>query len=112
MSRFCFAGETKIRVDPSKTELRLYKANASETDDPFLDLHLSFSDGFVSSRLYDKRDEIYFDIVSFSSLDGDDPRSSSNGFYISQLIRFARVSSRVTDFNARHKILTTSYDLS
>ena len=28
-------------------------------------------------------------------------------FYISQLIRFARVSSHVTDFNARNKILPT-----
>ena len=33
-------------------------------------------------------------------------RSSSYGVYISQLIRFARVSSNVADFNARHKRLT------
>ena len=31
---------------------------------------------------------------------------TSYGVYISQLIRFARVSSHVTDFNARNKILT------
>ena len=34
------------------------------------------------------------------------PRSTSYGVYISQLIRFARVSSRVVDFNARIKSLT------
>ena len=39
-------------------------------------------------------------------MDGDVPRSTSYGVYISQLIRFARVSSHVTDFNARNKILT------
>ena len=39
-------------------------------------------------------------------LDGDVPRSTSYGVYISQLIRFARVSSHVVDFNARNKSLT------
>ena len=36
----------------------------------------------------------------------DVPRSVSYGVYISQLIRFARVSSHVADFNARNKSLT------
>ena len=36
---------------------------------------------------------------------GDDPRSTSYGVYISQLIRFARVSSHVDDFNSRNKVL-------
>ena len=47
-----------------------------------------------------------FDIVKFPFLDGDVPRSPSYGVYISQLIRFARVSSHVADFNARNKSLT------
>ena len=46
------------------------------------------------------------DIVNFPILDRDVPRSTSYGVYISQLIRFARVSSHVTDFNARNKIFT------
>ena len=47
-----------------------------------------------------------FDIVNFPFLDGDVPRSTSYGVYISQLIRIARVSSHVVDFNARNKSLT------
>ena len=39
-------------------------------------------------------------------MDGDVPRSTSYGVYISQLIRFARVSSQVVYFNARNKSLT------
>ena len=39
-------------------------------------------------------------------LDGDVPRSTSYGVYISQLNRFARASSYVTDFNTRNKLLT------
>ena len=34
------------------------------------------------------------------------PRSTSYGVYISQLIRFARASSYVADFNTRNKLLT------
>ena len=81
-------------------ELQLNKANTSDTEAPFLDLHLSISNGFVSSKIYDKRDD--FDIVNFPFLDGDVPRSTSYGVYISQLIWFARVSSHVADFNARN----------
>ena len=39
-------------------------------------------------------------------LDGDVPSSTSYGVYISQLIRFARASIYVTDFNTRSKLLT------
>ena len=44
--------------------------------------------------------------MNFPSLDGDVPRSTSYGVYISHLIRFARVSSHVDDFNTRNKVLT------
>ena len=40
-------------------------------------------------KIYDKRDDFDFDIVNFQFLDGDVPRSTSYGVYISQLIRFA-----------------------
>ena len=84
-------------------ELQLNKANTSDTEAPFLDLHLSISNGFVSSKIYDDFD---FDIVNFPFLDGDVPRRPSYGVYISQLIRFARVCSHVDDFNTRNKCLT------
>ena len=69
-----------------------------------MDLHLSISNCFVSSKIYDKRDD--FDIVNFPFLDGDVPRRPSYGVYIFQLIRFARVCSHVDDFNTRNKCLT------
>ena len=71
-------------------ELQLNKANISDTEAPFLDLHLSVANGFVSSKIYDKRDDFDFDIVNYPFLDGDVPRRASYGVYISQLIRFAR----------------------
>ena len=48
----------------------------------------------------------YHVVLATLLLDGDVPRSTSYGVYISQLIRFARVSSHVVDFNARNKSLT------
>ena len=82
------------------------KANTSDTEAPFLDLHLSISNGFVSSKIYDKRYYFDFDIVNFPFLDGDVPRRPSYGVNISQFIRFARMCSHVEDLNARNKCLT------
>ena len=82
------------------------KANVSDTEVSFLDLRLSIADSFVKTKIYDKRDDFDFDIVNFPFLDADIPRSTSYGVYISQLIRFARVSSHVDDFNTRNKVLT------
>ena len=85
-------------------ELQLNKANTSDTEAAFLDLNLS--NDFVSAKIYDKRHDLGFEIVNFPFLDGDVPRSTSYGVYISQLIRFARASSYITDFNTRNKLLT------
>ena len=85
-------------------ELQLSKANSSDTEAPFLHLNLSISNGTVPTKIYDKRDDFDFDLVNFPFLDGDVPRCTSYGVYISQLIRFA--SSSVSDFNCRNKALT------
>ena len=90
------------RICPS--ELQLNKANVSYTEASFLDLHLSISDGFVRPKINDKRDDFDLDIVNFPFLDGNVPRSTSYGVYISQLIRFALVSSHVDDINTRNTV--------
>ena len=92
------------QIHPS--ELQLNKTNTSDTKAAILDLHLSISNDIVSTKFYDKRDDFDFEIVSFPFLDGDVPRSTSYEVYIYQLIRFARASSHVADFNTRNKLLT------
>ena len=47
------------RIYPA--ELQLNKANSSDTEAQFLDFSLSISNGTVSSKIFDKRDD--FDIV-------------------------------------------------
>ena len=88
------------------TELQLNEANSFDTEAPFLDLNLSITNGIVSSKIYDKQDIYYFEIINFPFLGGDVPCSPSYGVYISQLIRFARVCSNVDDFNNRNLFLT------
>ena len=80
----------------------------SDVEASFLDLHLSIWDGFVKTKIYDKRDDFDYDIVNIPFLNGGVPRSASYVVYISQLIRFARVCSHVDDFNTRNKVLTAN----
>ena len=92
------------RIYPA--ELQHNKANASDTEATFLDLNLSNYNNIVSTKIYYKLDDFNFDIVDFPFLDGDVPRRPSYGVYISQLYRFVRASSYVTDFINRKKFLT------
>ena len=47
------------------TELQLNKANSSDAEAPFLDLNLSITNGIVSSKTYDNRDDFNVEIVNF-----------------------------------------------
>ena len=57
------------------SELQLIKANTSDTEAAFLDLHLSISNDIVSTKIYDKRDDFDFEMVIFPFLNGDVPLS-------------------------------------
>ena len=81
------------------SELQQNKANTSATEEALLDLHLSIPYDIVSTKIYDKCDDLDFEIVNF-------PFSTSYGVYISHLTLFARASSHVTDFNTCNKLLT------
>ena len=72
------------QIHPS--ELQLNKANTSNTEATFLDLHLSISFYIVSTKMYDTRDDFDFEIVNFPFIDGDVPHSTPYGVHISQLI--------------------------
>ena len=47
------------------SELKLNKANASDTEAAFLDLHLSISNDIVSTKIYYKRDDYDFQNCQF-----------------------------------------------
>ena len=66
----------------------------------------AFSNDIVFTKIYDKRDDFDFEIVNFPFYMVMFSRSTSYGVYISQLIRFAKASSYVADFNTCNKLLT------
>ena len=88
------------------SELQLNKAHTFHTKATFLDLHLPISNGIACTNIYDKHKHFDFDIVIFQFLDGNVPRSASYGVYITQLIRFARASSHVADFDTHNTLFT------
>ena len=45
------------------TKLQLNKANSFDTEATFLDLDMSKTKDIVSSKVYDKRDDIDFEII-------------------------------------------------
>ena len=47
------------------TELQYNKAYSFDTEAPYLDLNLSITNGTVSSKIYDERDDFNFEIVNF-----------------------------------------------
>ena len=51
------------------SELYLNKANISDTEASFSELHLSISDGFVKTKIFDKRDDSDFEFVNFPFLE-------------------------------------------
>jgi hypothetical protein len=69
----------------------------------FLDLYLEFDDsGQISTKIHDKRDDFNFKIINFPNMCSNIPASPAYGVYISQLIRYAMVSSNYSDFLKRH----------
>ena len=46
------------------SELQPNKANTSDIETAVLDLHLSISNDIVSTKIYDKRDDLDFEIVN------------------------------------------------
>ena len=67
------------------SELQFNKANVSDTEASFLDLHLSISHGFVDTEIYEKRGDFDSGIVNFPFLEGDVSRSTSYGFILLNL---------------------------
>ena len=95
----------KAQIYP--VELILVKSNTNDQDATFLDLRLMLSDGTVSVKIYDKREDFDFCTVNYPNLDGDVPTLPSYGVYISQLTRHARACTHVGDLNERNAIITS-----
>ena len=77
-------------------KLQLNKANTSDTKATFFDLHLSISSDIFLTTFMINVTTLILKLSISPFVDGDVPRSTSHGVYISQFICFARASSHVT----------------
>ena len=80
------------------TEFQLNKVITSDKEISFLDLDIKVVDSHVHTSVYDKHDDFGFSIVNFPWFSGDVPRLPSYVVYISQLGRFARCCTSVSDY--------------
>ena len=97
-------------------ELQLNEANPSDKETSFLDLNIKVTStgSDVHTSVYDKRDDFGFPFVNFAWLSGDVPKLPLYDVYISQLVRFARCCTSLSEFHSKNlqitsKLLTQGY---
>ncbi|KAK3083072.1 hypothetical protein FSP39_013191 [Pinctada imbricata] len=89
------------------SELEVKETTETNNSASYLDIMLSYdTDGHMNTSLYDKRDDFNFSVTNFPFLSSNIPSSPANGVFISQLIRYARASTKYTDFVLRARRLS------
>ena len=96
-------GEQYQQIYPP--ELILNKENANDTRATFLDMDITVDSKQFITKLYDKRDKFGFDIVSYPDLSGNIPTRPAYGVFTAQIIRIARVCTKLIDCTSRVKTL-------
>ena len=88
-------------------ELEIKDTTDADHRASYLDLDLSYDrDKRLQVKLYDKRDDFNFTSLISPSLSSNTQQYPAYGVYVSQLIRYARVSSAYSDFLVRSRLLT------
>ena len=82
------------------------KSSDTDRSASYLNLHLEMdSEGWLRTKLYDKRDDFNFPIVHFPFICSNIPAAPAYGVYISQLIRYSRACGSYVDFLDRGLLL-------
>ena len=98
-------GDFVDRIYP--IELEIKDTTHTDTSASYLDLHLEIdSEGRLTTKLYDKKDDFNFPIVNFSFICSNIPAAPAYGVYISQSIRYSRACGSYQDFLDRGLLLT------
>ena len=71
-------------------ELEIKETTETAASSSYLDCYLYIDNGKLTTRLYDKRDDINFFIVNFPFLSSNIPSALAYGVYVSHVIRDAR----------------------
>ena len=88
-------------------ELEIKDTTDTDTSAGYLDLHLDIdSEGWLRTKLYDKRDDFNIPIVNCPFMCSNIPAAPAYGVYISQLIQYSRACGSYQDFLDRGLLLT------
>ncbi len=82
-------------------ELILKKENSTDQKATFLDLNIEIIEKKFVTKLYDKRDNFKFNIVSYPDLSGNIPAQPAYGVFTAQMLRVLRASTYLDDANDR-----------
>ena len=81
------------------SELKIECTNTDLKRSSFLDLDIFVTDeGFVT-KLYDKRRDFSFNVVTFANLSSNIPNSQAYGTFVGELFRICKSSTRFDDFS-------------
>ena len=79
-------------------EMVVNNTNISPRKCSYLDLTISIFRNQYLVKLYDKRKDYKFNVISYPFLDGNIPTNQSYGVFISQLVRFSKINSTFKGF--------------
>ena len=86
------------RIYPIENEIK--DITERDRSGSYLDLHLEIdNEGRLSTKLYDKSDDINFTIVNFPFMRSTIPAAHAYGVYISQMIQYSRACGSYQDFH-------------
>ena len=80
------------------SELELTKENQGTSSGSVLEIELSIKNKKFETKIYDKRDEFSFNIIKYPSADSNIHDTTIHGVFVSQLVRYLRVSSKLSFF--------------
>ena len=86
-------------------DLDIVQTNDSSMSTTFLDLDICIANGKFSTKLYDKRRDFKFDVVTFPNLRSNIPVRPSYGVFVGELYRICKSSSHSCDFINEVKLL-------
>jgi hypothetical protein len=86
-------------------ELDILATNTDSKATTFLDLDIGISDSMFGTKLYDKRRDFSFKVVTFPNLRSNIPHKPSYGVFVGELYRICKSSSDARDFIKDVKLL-------
>ena len=87
-------------------ELTLKKTTESNSRISYLDISISICNNKYVTEVYDKRENLNFNIVNYPYMCSNIPAKPTYGVYVSQLIRISRICDNYVSFVKIHPLLT------